>query len=80
MAHVHGNPGPGGWGTILMYKDNKNIIGTYRRHYNVKLTYTKDKEIFRQYLATYKNSHPKMPFFFEIEKCVVKRIIEKYFI
>ncbi len=62
------------------FKDNKNIIGTYRRHYNVKLTYTKDKEIFRQYLATYKNSHPKMPFFFEIEKGVVKRIIEKYFI
>ena len=23
MEHVHGNPGPGGWGTILMWKDNK---------------------------------------------------------
>ena len=23
MEHVHGNPGPGGWGTVLMYKDNK---------------------------------------------------------
>lgn len=62
------------------FKDNKNIIDTYGSHYNVKLTYTKDKEIFRQYLATYKNSKPKMPFFFEIEKGVIKRIIEKYFI
>lgn len=23
MEHAHGNPGPGGWGTILMYKDNR---------------------------------------------------------
>lgn len=23
MEHALGNPGPGGWGTILMYKDNK---------------------------------------------------------
>jgi len=26
MEHVHGNPGPGGWGTILMYKDKKKEI------------------------------------------------------
>ena len=26
MVHVHGNPGPGGWGTILMYKGNKKEI------------------------------------------------------
>ena len=28
MVRVHGNPGPGGWGTILMYKDaEKEISG-----------------------------------------------------
>ena len=28
MVRVHGNPGPGGWGTILMYKDvQKEISG-----------------------------------------------------
>jgi len=28
MVLVHGNPGPGGWGTILMYKDvEKEISG-----------------------------------------------------
>ena len=26
MEHVHGNPGPGGWGTVLMYKDNKKEV------------------------------------------------------
>ncbi len=26
MEHVHGNPGPGGWGTILIYKDVKKEI------------------------------------------------------
>jgi len=26
MAHVLGNPGPGGWGAILMYKDVKKEI------------------------------------------------------
>ena len=26
MAHVHGNPGPGGWGAILIYKDIKKEI------------------------------------------------------
>ena len=26
MVHVHGNPGPGGWGSILMYKENKKEI------------------------------------------------------
>ena len=26
MAHVLGNPGPGGWGTILIYKDIKKEI------------------------------------------------------
>ena len=26
MELVHGNPGPGGWGAILMYKDNKKEI------------------------------------------------------
>ena len=26
MVHVHGNPGPGGWGSILMYKGNKKEI------------------------------------------------------
>lgn len=24
--HVHGNPGPGGWGSILIYKDTKKEI------------------------------------------------------
>lgn len=26
MAHVHGNPGPGGWGAILIYNDIKKEI------------------------------------------------------
>ena len=26
MERVHGNPGPGGWGSILMYKENKKEI------------------------------------------------------
>lgn len=26
MEHVHGNPGPGGWGAILMYGDSKKEI------------------------------------------------------
>ena len=26
MVHVHGNPGPGGWGAILIYKDVKKEI------------------------------------------------------
>ena len=26
MERVHGNPGPGGWGTILMYQDVKKEI------------------------------------------------------
>ncbi len=26
MVHVHGNPGPGGWGAILMYGDIKKEI------------------------------------------------------
>ena len=26
MEHVHGNPGPGGWGAILMYGDIKKEI------------------------------------------------------
>ena len=26
MEHVHGNPGPGGWGAILMFKDYKKEI------------------------------------------------------
>ena len=26
MELVHGNPGPGGWGAILLYKDNKKEI------------------------------------------------------
>ena len=26
MVHVLGNPGPGGWGAILMYKDVKKEI------------------------------------------------------
>ncbi len=26
MVHVHGNPGPGGWGTILIYKDTKKEL------------------------------------------------------
>ena len=26
MVHVHGNPGPGGWGSILMHKDYKKEI------------------------------------------------------
>ena len=26
MVHVLGNPGPGGWGSILMYKGNKKEI------------------------------------------------------
>ena len=26
MEHVHGNPGPGGWGAILMYGENKKEI------------------------------------------------------
>lgn len=26
MGHVHGNPGPGGWGAILIYKDAKKEI------------------------------------------------------
>lgn len=29
MELVLGNPGPGGWGTILMYKDNKKEISGY---------------------------------------------------
>lgn len=26
MEHAHGNPGPGGWGTILLYKEHKKEI------------------------------------------------------
>ena len=26
MVHVHGNPGPGGWGSILMHKNYKKEI------------------------------------------------------
>ena len=26
MVHAHGNPGPGGWGAILMFKDYKKEI------------------------------------------------------
>ncbi len=26
MGHAHGNPGPGGWGTILFYKENRKEI------------------------------------------------------
>ena len=26
MGHVHGNPGPGGWGAILMFNDAKKEI------------------------------------------------------
>jgi len=40
---------------------------------------TKDRELFRNYLATYKNSKPGMPFFFEVEDGVVKRLVEKLF-
>jgi hypothetical protein len=40
---------------------------------------TKDRELFRRYLTTYKNSKPGMPFFFEVENGVVKRIVEKLF-
>jgi len=40
---------------------------------------TKDRELFRCYLATYKNSKPGMPFFFEVEDGVVKRIVERFF-
>ncbi len=40
---------------------------------------TKDRELFRSYLATYKNSKPGMPFFFEVENGVVKRIVERFF-
>lgn len=40
---------------------------------------TKDRELFRSYLATYKNSKPGMPFFFEVEDGVVKRLVEKLF-
>ena len=29
MEHVHGNPGPGGWGTILMYKETIKEISGY---------------------------------------------------
>ena len=29
MEHVHGNPGPGGWGTILMYKEIIKEISGY---------------------------------------------------
>ena len=28
-----GNPGPGGWGTILMYKDNKKEISGGLKYY-----------------------------------------------
>lgn len=40
---------------------------------------TKDRELFRNYLNTYKNSKPGMPFFFEVEDGVVKRLVEKLF-
>lgn len=26
MVHAHGNPGPGGWGAVLMYKGNKKEL------------------------------------------------------
>lgn len=32
MELVHGNPGPGGWGTILMYKDVKKEISGYMQN------------------------------------------------
>ena len=31
MVLVRGNPGPGGWGTILMYKDSKKEISGYNK-------------------------------------------------
>ena len=26
MGHAHGNPGPGGWGAVLLYKNNRKEI------------------------------------------------------
>lgn len=40
---------------------------------------TNDKDLFRCYLTTYKNSKPGMPFFFEVENGLVKLIYEQFF-
>lgn len=57
------------------FTNDENVIEIY----GYMATYTKDKELFRRYLATYKNSKPKMPFFFTVENSVVKKIVERFF-
>lgn len=37
---------------------------------------TQDRQLFQQYLATYDNGRPGMPFFFEVEQGTVHRVIE----
>lgn len=57
------------------FTNDKSVI----KIYGYMATYTKDKELFRRYLATYKNSKPGMPFFFEVENGVVKKLVERFF-
>lgn len=57
------------------FTNDKSVIKVY----GYMATYTKDKELFRRYLATYKNSKPGMPFFFEVEDGVVKKLVERFF-
>lgn len=37
---------------------------------------TQDQALFERYLATYSQGSPKMPFFFEVEEGIVRRVIE----
>lgn len=60
------------WGLDFIREEEQNPV----KSITVK---TKDRELFRSYLATYKNSKPGMPFFFEVEDGVVKRIVERFF-
>lgn len=57
------------------FTNDKSVIKVY----GYMATYTKDKELFRRYLATYKNSKPGMPFFFEVENGIVKKLVERFF-
>ena len=58
------------WGRDFIIEDSSTTGITVK---------TKDRELFRCYIATYKNSKPGMPFFFEVEDGVVKRVVEKFF-
>lgn len=61
--------------TIYAFIDwNGNFTGS---DYPKKYTAT-DIQEFQQYISTYENSTPKMPFFFQVEDGIVKIVFEKF--